>query len=101
LLSSRALRTLGFETLSESIRESARDFGVSLGALVWAIFGLIIAIFVIWPFAMFLPALLKAKIFRQINMGDDAFDTLRLRYVKREITKDQYLEMKKILQEES
>jgi uncharacterized membrane protein len=34
-------------------------------------------------------------------MGDDAFDTLRLRYVKGEITKDQYLEMKKILQEES
>ncbi|MCX6658979.1 MAG: hypothetical protein NTX81_01170 [Candidatus Bathyarchaeota archaeon] len=97
----RAMRTPGFETLSEAIRESARDFGGSLGSLVWAIFGLIIAIFVIWAFAIFLPALFKAKIFRQIKMGDDAFDTLRLRYVKGEITKDQYLEMKKILQEES
>ena len=97
----RAMRTPGFETLAETIRESARDFGGPLGALVWAVFGLIIAIFVIWAFAMFLPALFKARIFRQIKIGDDALDTLRLRYVEEEITKDQYLEMKKILQEQS
>jgi succinate dehydrogenase hydrophobic anchor subunit len=65
----RAMRTPGFETLSESIRESARDFGGSLGALVWAIFGLILAVFVIWTFAMFLPALFKAKIFQANQYG--------------------------------
>jgi uncharacterized membrane protein len=70
-----------------------------MGGLLWAILGLVVAIFVLWALAMFLPPILKAKPWKQIKIVDEASATLRTRYAKGELTKEQYLEMKKTLED--
>jgi len=97
------LRTAGepeIKSWAESIREFARGFGAVLGGLLWAIFAIVIIILVIGAVAAFLPLIFKTKPWRYIKIRDEALDSLRLRYAKGEITKDQYLEMKKVLEEE-
>jgi uncharacterized membrane protein len=96
------LRIVGqpeFRSVSELLVEFARAFGAVMGGLLWAILGLVVAIFVLWALAMFLPPILKAKPWKQIKIVDEASATLRTRYAKGELTKEQYLEMKKTLED--
>jgi uncharacterized membrane protein len=85
---------------AESIREFARGFGAVVGGLLWAIFALVIIILIIGAVASFLPLIFKTKPWKYIKIRDDALESLRLRYAKGEITKEQYVEMKKVLEEE-
>ncbi|MBS7645325.1 MAG: SHOCT domain-containing protein [Candidatus Bathyarchaeia archaeon] len=85
--------------LSESLTGFARVFGAVLGGLLWAIFGLIIAVFVIWALATFIPAALKAKPWKYVKVRDEALEALRLRYAKGEISREEYLEAKRTLEE--
>jgi len=85
---------------AESIREFARGFGAVVGGLLWAIFVLVIIILIIGAVASFLPLIFKTKPWKYIKIRDDALESLRLRYAKGEITKEQYVEMKKVLEEE-
>lgn len=85
---------------AESIREFARGFGVVVGGLLWAIFALVIIILAIGTVAAFLPLIFKTKPWKYIKIRDEALESLRLRYAKGEITKEQYVEMKKVLEEE-
>jgi len=85
---------------AESIREFARGFGAVVGGLLWAIFVLVIIILIIGAVASFLPLIFKTKPWKYIKIRDDALESLRLRYAQGEITKEQYVEMKKVLEEE-
>jgi putative membrane protein len=89
-----------FRPLSESLTGFARVFGAVMGGLLWAVFGLIIAVFVIWALSAFIPAALKAKPWRHVKVRDEALEALRLRYAKGEISKEEYLERRKLLEEE-
>ena len=86
------------DSLGESVRQAAQALAGGLGGLVSAIFGLLTLIIVVWVFAALLPEVLKVRPWRHIKLGEEALDTLRLRYAKGEITKEQYLEMKKTLE---
>lgn len=92
----RALLESG--SVSESIRQGARSMMVGLGALGSAIFTLIIAIVVILILMSIGLAILERTPSRHITPADDALRTLKLRYAKGEITKEQFLEMKKTLE---
>ena len=96
----RVVEAPELKPLSESVSGFARGFGAVIGGLLWAIFGLIVAVFVIWALATFVPAVLKAKPWKYIKTRDEALETLRLRYAKGEISKKEYLEIKKMLEEE-
>jgi len=85
---------------AESIREFARGFGAVVGGLLWAIFALVIIILIIGAVASFLPLIFKTKPWKYIKIRDDALESLRLRYAQGEITKEQYVEMRKVLEEE-
>jgi len=85
---------------AESIREFARGFGAVVGGLLWAIFVLVIIILIIGAVASFLPLIFKTKPWKYIKIRDDALESLRLRYAQGEITKEQYVEMRKVLEEE-
>ena len=85
---------------AESIREYARGFGAVVGGLLWAIFALVIIILIIGAVAAFLPLIFKTKPWKYIKIRDEALESLRLRYAKGEITKEQYVEMKKVLEGE-
>lgn len=71
---------------------------VGLGALGSAIFGLIIAIIVILILVAIGLAILERTPSRHVTATDEALRTLKLRYAKGEITKEQFLEMKKTLE---
>ena len=96
---SRALVDSG--SVSESIRQVARSLIVGLGGLGSAIFGLIIAIVVILILMSIGLAILERTPSRHVTAADEALKTLKLRYAKGEITKEQFLEMKKTLKAES
>ena len=95
----RALLESG--SASESIRQVARSLIVGLGGLGSAIFGLIIAIVVILILMSIGLAILERTPSRHVTAADEALKTLKLRYAKGEITKEQFLEMKKTLKAES
>jgi uncharacterized membrane protein len=46
-----------------------------------------------------LPAIAKVSPWKQIRNGDEALDTLKIRYAKGELTKEQYLDMKKTIED--
>lgn len=85
-------------SVSESARQLARSLMVGLGGLGSAIFGLIIAIIVILVLMAIALAILERTPSRQVMSVDEALRTLRLRYSKGELTKEQFLEMKKTLE---
>ena len=97
----RAAGSPAYASLPEVLKEFTRGLGTVMGGLLWAVFGLIIAFIVIWVFAAILPAFMKAKPWKYIKWRDEALETLRLRYAKGEITEQQYLEMKRTLEEET
>jgi uncharacterized membrane protein len=85
-------------SVSESARQLARSLMVGLGGLGSAIFGLIIAIIMILVLMAIALAILERTPSRQVTSVDEALGTLRLRYSKGELTKEQFLEMKKTLE---
>ena len=54
---------------------------------------------VVWLFSA-LPEITRWRPWRYVKLRDEALETLRLRYARGEITKEQYLEMRRVLQEE-
>jgi uncharacterized membrane protein len=95
---SRAWLQLG--SVSESFREASRSMMVGLGDLGSAIFGLIFAIVVILILVGIGLAILESTPSRQHKPRDEALEALKLRYANGEITKQQFLEMKKTLTDE-
>jgi putative membrane protein len=87
------------KSLGESFLEVAEVMGSVLGDLIWVVFGVFVIVLVVWVVVFLLPAILKISTWKQIRSGDEALDTLRIRYAKGELTKEQYIEMKKTLEE--
>jgi uncharacterized membrane protein len=85
-------------SVSESLRQASRILIVGLGGLGSAIFGLIIAIVIILILMSIGLAILERTPSRHVTAADEALRTLKLRYAKGEITKEQFLEMKKTLE---
>ena len=87
------------KSLGESFLEVAEVIRTVLGELLWVVFGVFAIVLVVWVVAFFLPTIVKISPWKQISNGDEALDTLRMRYAKGELTKEQYIEMKKTLEE--
>jgi len=86
-------------SVSESVRRGAQSLIQGLGSLGPAVFGLIIALVVILVLLCVGLAILERNPpLRLIQARDEAYEALKLRYVKGEITKEQFLEMKKTLE---
>ena len=92
----RALLESG--SVGESLRQGARSLMVGLGGLGSAIFGLIIALVAILILMAIGLAILERTPTRHQKTRDEAFEALKLRYAKGEITKEQFLETKKALE---
>jgi len=86
------------QSLGESFIEVAEGMGVILGGLVWLVFGVLVIVLVVWFFIAFLPTIVKGSPWKQVGNGDEALDTLKIRYAKGELTKEQYLDMKKTIE---
>jgi putative membrane protein len=84
-------------SLSDSLRQASRSLIVGLGGLGSAIFGLIIALVIILILMAIGLAILERTPSTHFKARDEAFEALKLRYAKGEITKEQFLEMKKTL----
>jgi putative membrane protein len=87
------------QSLGESFIEVAEGMGAILGGLVWLVFGVLVIVFFVWFFIAFLPVIAKVSPWKQVRKGDEALDTLKIRYAKGELTKEQYLDMKKTLED--
>ncbi|MEE9459506.1 MAG: hypothetical protein V3V84_07085 [Candidatus Bathyarchaeia archaeon] len=87
------------KSLEESFVEVAERMGDILGGLVWIVFGVLVIVLVVWFFIAFLPAIVKVSPWKQVRNGDEALDTLKIRYAKGELTKKQYLDMKKTIED--
>ncbi|MFC1507418.1 SHOCT domain-containing protein [Thermoproteota archaeon] len=87
------------QSLGESFIEVAEGMGTILGGLVWLVFGVLVIVLVVWFFIAFLPVIVKVSPWKQVRNGDEALDTLKIRYAKGELTKEQYLDMKKTLED--
>jgi uncharacterized membrane protein len=85
-------------TVSESIREAARSLMEGLDGLGSAVLGLIVAFIVILIIVSIGLEMLRTMPWRHVKVTDEAFETLKMRYAKGEITKEQFLEMKKALE---
>jgi uncharacterized membrane protein len=92
----RALLESG--SASESVTQAARSLIVGLGGLGSAIFSLITAIVIILILMLVGLAILERTPSRHVTATDEALRTLKLRYAKGEITKEQFLEMRKTLE---
>ncbi len=86
------------KSLGESFIEVTEEIGAVLGGLVWLVFGILVIILVVWFFILFFPAIAKGSPREQVGNGDEALDTLKMRYARGEITKEQYLDMKKTIE---
>ena len=85
------------KSVGETFIEVTAVMGTVLGGLAWLFFGLLAIIFVVC-FAVFLPVIIKISK-KHISKGDEALKTLKIRYAKGELTKEQYLDMKKTLED--
>ena len=94
----RALLESG--SVGESVGQAARSIMLTLGGLGSAIFDLIIALVVILVLMAIGLTILERTPSRHFKARDEAFEALKLRYAKGEITKEQFLEMKKTLEAE-
>ena len=85
-------------SVGESVAQAARSIMLTLGGLGSAIFDLIIVLVVILVLMAIGLTILERTPSRHITPVDEALRTLKLRYAKGEITKEQFLEMKKTLE---
>jgi len=88
------------KSLGESFIEVTEGMGAVLGGLVWLVFGILVIILVVWFLIAFFPAIAKGSPWEQVRNCDEALDTLKMRYARGEITKEQYLDMKKTIENE-
>jgi putative membrane protein len=95
------LRTLLESTsASESLSQASTSLMVGLGGLGSAIFGLIFGLVVVLVLMAIGLAILERTPTRHFKGRDEALEALKLRYAKGEITKEQFLEMKKTVSDE-
>jgi len=87
------------KSLGESFVEVAEGMGAVLGGLVWLVFAILAIVLAVWFVAAFLPSIIKLSPWKKIRNGDEALDTLKMRYAKGELTKEQYLDMKKTMED--
>jgi uncharacterized membrane protein len=92
----RALLESG--SASGSVTEAARILMVGLGGLGSAIFNLIIAFVIALILMLVGLAILERRPSPHVTAVDESLTTLKLRYAKGEVTKEQFLEMKKTLE---
>jgi putative membrane protein len=85
-------------SLSGSLRQASRILITGLGGLGSAIFGSIIALVVVLILMAVGLAILERTPSKHFKARDEAFEALKLRYAKGEITKEQFQEMKKTLE---
>ena len=85
--------------LEEIFEKTAKGIGTVLSGLLWLVFGVIAIVLVIWFSVIFVPTILKDSPWKQVKNGDEALNILKIRYVKGELTKEQYLDMKKTLED--
>jgi putative membrane protein len=85
------------QSLEESFVEVAERMVDILGGLLWLVFGVLVIVLVVWVIIAFLPGIVKFSPWKQIRNGEEALDILKIRYAKGELTKKQYLDMKKIV----
>jgi putative membrane protein len=91
----RALLESG--SVSQSLTQASRSLMVVLGGLGPAIYGLIIVLVVVLILLVIGLAILERTPSTHLKARDEAFEALKLRYAKGEITKEQFQEMKKTL----
>jgi putative membrane protein len=84
-------------SLSGSLGQASRSLIVGLGSLGSAIFGLIFALVVVLILMGIGLAILERTPTSHFKARDEALEALKLRYAKGEITKEQFLEMKRTL----
>jgi putative membrane protein len=84
-------------SVSQSLTQASRSLMVVLGGLSPAIYGLIIALVVVLILLGISLAILEGTPSTHYKSRDEAFEALKLRYAKGEITKEQFQEMKKTL----
>lgn len=90
----------GREAIFNTLREVFNVLGGVVGGIIWAMVGLIIAVVMVWFFSSVFPEIIqKTKTVTLSEKRDEALEILRLRLAKGEITKEEYIEMKKILEE--
>lgn len=92
---------LASSSASGSVTQAAQSLIVGLGGLGSAIFGLIIAIIAVFVLMLIGLAILERRPSPYVTAADEALRTLKLRYAKGEVTKEQFLEMKKTLETEA
>ncbi|WP_455369748.1 SHOCT domain-containing protein [[Eubacterium] cellulosolvens] len=86
------------KSLGESFLELAEGMGAVLGGLVWLMLIILVIVFAVWFIAAFLPAIIKDSPWKKVR-NDEALNTLKIRYAKGELTKEQYLDMKKTIED--
>ena len=91
----RALLESG--SVSQSLAQASRSLMAVLGGLGPAMYGLIIALVVVLILLVIGLAILERTPLTHFKPRDEAFEALKLRYAKGEITKEQFQEMKKTL----
>lgn len=88
------------EVVLSNLKEVFNLLGTVAGGIVWATVGLIIAAMFIWFFSSIFPDIIqRVKSVTTLSKKDEAIETLRMRLAKGEITKEEYIEMKKLLEE--
>jgi len=91
---------VGRDAVFNTLRDVFNVLGTVVGGIVWAMMGIIIAGAVIWFFSSVFPDIIqKTKAATTSEKREDALELLRLRLAKGEITKEEYFELKKLLEE--
>jgi uncharacterized membrane protein len=85
--------------LEEMFEKFAEGMGAILGGLLWLVFGVIAVVLAIWFFIVLIPIIFKFSSWKQVRNGDRPLDALMMRYAKGELSKEQYLDMKKTLED--
>jgi uncharacterized membrane protein len=86
-------------SLEKTFEKVAEGIGTVIGGLIWLVFGVIAIILTIWFFIVFIPTIFKFSSWKQYQNDDEALATLKIRYAKGELTKEQYLDMKKTIED--
>ena len=86
-------------SLEKTFEKVAEGIGTVIGGLIWLVFGVIAIILTIWFFIVFIPNIFKFSSWKQFRNNDEALVTLKIRYAKGELTKEQYLDMKKTIED--
>ena len=84
--------------MSDGMRRLTQSMMTGLGSLGPAVFGLIIALVVILILMSVGLVIIERTPSKPIKAKDEAYETLKLRYAKGEITKEQFVEMRKTLE---